>query len=1086
MNDRSQRIYGSFGRLLAARLSSAGCPQKMDPPQVTDRPQMKDRPQAMGRRYRGIRWIGLVLVGLSWLGSESFLAPTLGDEPAEAFLQALRDAGHYDLAIDYLEQVQQGNLISDEFRQKIPFEKAATIIQSTALLRDIELWEERLNEAQTLLEQVAKQANTTDSKIKSIEELANLRFRQSRIYVHRSTSDRLTTTEQTAALERARQLMQESLQSFDQARELLRPELESVTKVAEGSGDDAEAARKRLEPLRNTFTQIRLRNPIVREALADTYPAQDATRTQLLTQALKDYSEIWDKYYRYAAGVDACLFAARCQTKLGKNAEALALLEEIFEMSDSPKFRELKRTAAELAVQCWKSIEPYPHDMVIAKLEPLVTSLDRNEQRSASWLQLQLELAIAYRAQATHLETAKTASPGDVARINRTAGVILRSLARSSGEVRDRARQLLSEWKMAGAGGGGDEEQGTVESFADAKQRAIDLVAEVEGTLRDLNALRSGREPAENNDSAADEKILSDDLNAAVDRALAMLRTALSKADATTSPVDLNHIRYLQAFSYFAKERYFETALIGEFLMTKYAGVDWTRQAAGLVVNAYTRIYDSAADQDKAFEKQRLVQVCQQVVELWPGSSESDTAANVRARLALADNDFAVAQQFLERISTNANSRSAVGLQVSQRLWFDYRREKSQLSDEQIVARAEELNGRLQQVREMIKDSLASVSQDEITYDAALSSLLLVSANLEANDLPAAVDQLEKARLAPLDLIKQQHPAIFESNRSGQFLREAYRTAIAVYLANLRTGVDTASWLDKASAVLDALKTELAKNGNEQELIQIYSALAKELRGQFQLITSPQEKENLAKSIGQFLAALEKQTRDGRTLLWVGNTLREIADSLVLAAPQSNHARALFDQAYTVLAKAESIGFGGDDQAEALWIDTKRNQALALRGQQKFEEAVKVFVEALEKRPQDPRLQIEAARTLQLWGASAGRANIYAQAISGSEPQVDPQNPRRKRNVIWGWRQLVTITQGKDQFTELHHESLYHLLESWLEFGILEKRDKAIESAFTELGKFRQRDASLGGADWKPRFEALEKRIQAQRGKSPQ
>ena len=61
-------------------------------------------------------------------------------EPAQEFVQALRDNGYYDLAIKYLDDVEKGNLIDQSFRARIPLEKAETLIQSVNKIRDLEKW----------------------------------------------------------------------------------------------------------------------------------------------------------------------------------------------------------------------------------------------------------------------------------------------------------------------------------------------------------------------------------------------------------------------------------------------------------------------------------------------------------------------------------------------------------------------------------------------------------------------------------------------------------------------------------------------------------------------------------------------------------------------------------------------------------------------------------------------------------------------------------------------------------------------------------------------------------------------------------
>ena len=39
------------------------------------------------------------------------------DEPAERFLQALRENGYYDIALDYLESISDSPAVSDDFKK---------------------------------------------------------------------------------------------------------------------------------------------------------------------------------------------------------------------------------------------------------------------------------------------------------------------------------------------------------------------------------------------------------------------------------------------------------------------------------------------------------------------------------------------------------------------------------------------------------------------------------------------------------------------------------------------------------------------------------------------------------------------------------------------------------------------------------------------------------------------------------------------------------------------------------------------------------------------------------------------------------
>ena len=55
------------------------------------------------------------------------------DEPAQAFLDALRDNNYYDVAIDYLEGLKNSKAISKEFKDALPFQYGNYIFSSNFL-----------------------------------------------------------------------------------------------------------------------------------------------------------------------------------------------------------------------------------------------------------------------------------------------------------------------------------------------------------------------------------------------------------------------------------------------------------------------------------------------------------------------------------------------------------------------------------------------------------------------------------------------------------------------------------------------------------------------------------------------------------------------------------------------------------------------------------------------------------------------------------------------------------------------------------------------------------------------------------------
>ena len=380
-----------------------------------------------------------------------FASPVNGEEPAEAFLEALRENGYYDVALEYLDDLEKGDLISKEFRSSLPFEKAEILIGSSSTLRDFAQIEKRLDEAQTLLTEYANRNKSIEVSARTLRYQGNLFLQRSNIYLTKAKSDRATESEKNELRGKSRNLLEQSLTSYEKARDQLKRILDPKSPDAMKLDADprfAAASKRKRDQLRTAYTQVRLRLPLVTEQLADTYPPGSPNSKKLLIEAAAGYKNVSEKYRNFRAGLNATVYSARCQLKLGNPKESLLLLEDIFTLSDSLK--PLKLEGYVLATDCWSQIKPYPYAEVVDRLEPAVKVLNRVEVRQPEWLRIQLELAKAKHASAAAI--AKKGGPGANAKskeVDREAARTLKSVARVPSPYRDDARALLSQWNVS-------------------------------------------------------------------------------------------------------------------------------------------------------------------------------------------------------------------------------------------------------------------------------------------------------------------------------------------------------------------------------------------------------------------------------------------------------------------------------------------------------------------------------------------------------------------------------------------------------------------------------------------------------------
>ena len=243
-----------------------------------------------------------------------------GQEPAQAFVDAMRQNGYFDLTMEYLDRAATSKTVPKNFRQRIPLEKSRTLVQSVSRIRDLEKWDERLAEAQGQLEIYSKNAKGKEAQANAQQEQARLFRYQSRISIMRSESDRLTKAEKEKQLGIAREKLNKALAGYTASRasylELLKKLRKSTAQT-----NPAEKAQKN-KTLENAYLDSRVNMGAVQELIADTYTAPKKKK-EFLQKAVDEYNATWEKFSSRPRGVDACLLAARAHQKLKQYKKAL-------------------------------------------------------------------------------------------------------------------------------------------------------------------------------------------------------------------------------------------------------------------------------------------------------------------------------------------------------------------------------------------------------------------------------------------------------------------------------------------------------------------------------------------------------------------------------------------------------------------------------------------------------------------------------------------------------------------------------------------------------------------------------------------
>ena len=251
----------------------------------------------------------------------------------------------------------------------------------------------------------------------------------------------------------------------------------------------------------------------------------------------------------------------------------------------------------------------------------------------------------------------------------------------------------------------------------------------------------------------------------------------------------------------------------------------------------------------------------------------------------------------------------------------------------------------------------------------------------------------------------------------------------------------------------------------------MFRLIAAQMQRQFDSLTDDGQLKSYANNLKNFIGTVQTESKDPETLIWAGRTQMKLADAFE-KRNMPKDAAPFFDAAIKTLEKA--AGMGSTDKKVA--NELKRQQALAKRGLGKYEEALNDLKELLKESPSSWNIQMDAAETLQRWGNDSDQANYLARSLSGTDKFRDPKT-KRQQKLVWGWSQLVSALKSNPKYREPYYRCLFAEVETRLQYGVVSKKPKAIQSALKRLQIARAKDEALGGEVWQRKFAELEAQI---------
>jgi hypothetical protein len=430
-----------------------------------------------------------------------------GEDPRTAlkFLEKLRDKGLYDQALWFIDALRADPELPADLKAVLGYYEGRIRIDEAARTGDLVQKRELLDRARGRLEAFAAEQPDHPLTREALVQVGRMLVLRGHLALL------LADDTQDMAQQAARQA--DARVAFSQARDAYARAVEQLSKAHRGYSGFIPKGDPRLEERDKVYSALldaMLQEAVSVYELAQTFPAAPAERTSHLSDALKQFDDLYKNYRTQMAGLTAQMWQAKCYEEQGKIGEAIGIYKELLRHPD-PRLRPLQRLVG------------YFHIVALGKRGDHALAADeaarwletynrREEQRSQEGLGVLLELAKNLDAQMSQ-STDTTKRQQDSRKIVDAVSQVVRYPS----PYKNEALALLRKYKPSTAS---QAEEVVRMSYDDAV-------------------------------SAADEAIVTHNW----ERAIRFLRAAAQKVDPRRDAERANKARFQLAFCYYSNKR---------------------------------------------------------------------------------------------------------------------------------------------------------------------------------------------------------------------------------------------------------------------------------------------------------------------------------------------------------------------------------------------------------------------------------------------------------------------------------------------------------------------------------------------------
>jgi hypothetical protein len=1011
--------------------------------------------------HRRFRWLAVgVLFGTISLGATSLRA----GEPFQAFIDGLRDRNLYDSALDYLVEMRTSTLLTNEQKTMIPYEEGRTLIDQARNERDGNQKAKQLDLARDKLQEFVKANGYSPLVGAASMQLGNVIVERGRMALE--SSGRPSQLQNKEVLvKQARDYFQQSQKVFDEAEKKFEEKLAAFPKFIDPK--DTKQIEDRDQARRDSI-QSQLYAAAVLYETAKTYPDNSADAKKALQTAADKYQKTYERYRTRLAGLLARIKQGQCYQDMGDRRRALGLYADILgQPDDLEEFRKLKASALYLSMQCWTDPDEKKFELAAIKGEEWLVKARGLEDRQPDWL------AVRYYTALAHKQTADDQKdPGQKKNELNKARDNANQVARLPGAYQDMAKSLIKQI----TGNEGLDKEPT--NFVDALERGKSLLDEMTAKLTQIKIA-----PTMKNEQQIPQ--LQKEADEARQKAIEMFHLALALRDDANPQEEVNNVRYYLCFLDYQSGNFYDAAVLGEFLATKYPSSAGARQGAKIALASYLQGYNDKAPEmvaSRDFDRQRMESIVEYIGKRWKDEAEADDAWAILMAVAIGEHNLAKAKEYLAKIPEKSPRRADSELKAGQAYWAAYltaqRKEGAERPPQS------ELDDLVKQAQGLLEQGMARMRANvdagaRVTLDLAAAALSASQIYVGAGDPQQAVKLLEDPKIGPLTLVTAKDPVV----QQADFPVETYKVALRAFV-----GIQG---LDRAEKIMSELDEMVAAKGvaGQSELTKIYISLGRGLEEQVTELRragKTEELKKVSKGFELFLQRISERENGNNfsSLNWVSETFFSLGSGYDTPGKKvPPEALAYYEK--TLATDKKMIANATKDKtflpSPDAMVAVQLRTARCLRRMDKFKDAVDLLVSILMQKPQLLDAQTEAALTYMDWGQE--NPAYYNLAMLGAR-KIPPSEVK----IIWGWSRLSNMVQGDKKYQDVYHEARWNLANCNLLMAQAKagaERTELLKKAAFDIYITQRLKPDLGGDVWRDKYDSLLKTIQKLAGEKP-